>query len=109
VKIVAGDKRARPSIGLVGKDQVATPDVLLQSGIVAVALLPTFRLAFAEDPQGELPPGCIDAGDCLINWMGVPAIEPSDDPLLPLTLQRSEPMDRIECSFIDHFGGSGPD
>jgi hypothetical protein len=56
VKIVACDKRVHPSIGLVGKDQFATPDVLLQSGIVAVALLATFRLAFAEDPQGDLSP-----------------------------------------------------
>jgi hypothetical protein len=31
VKIVAVDKRARPSIGLVGKDQFAIPDGLLQS------------------------------------------------------------------------------
>jgi hypothetical protein len=56
VKIVADDKRARPSIGLVGKDQFATPDVLLQSGIVARALLTTFRLALPQDPQEHLPP-----------------------------------------------------
>jgi hypothetical protein len=56
MKIVAGDTRARPSIGLVGKDQFATPDGFLQSGIVAVALLATFRLALPEEPQGDLPP-----------------------------------------------------
>jgi hypothetical protein len=72
VKIVAGDKRARPSIGLVGKDQVATPDVLLQSGIVAVALLPTFRLAFAEDPQGELPPAASTLAIAVRHFLGSP-------------------------------------
>jgi hypothetical protein len=56
VKIVAGDKRAGPSIGLVRMDQFATPDILLESGIVAVAPLATLRLAIGGDPQGDLPP-----------------------------------------------------
>jgi hypothetical protein len=64
VKIVTGDKRAHPSIGLAGKDQFATPDVLLLRRIVAVAPLATFRLALPQNPPRNLPPGCIDAGEC---------------------------------------------
>jgi hypothetical protein len=56
VKIIAGDKCARLSIKVVGKDQFAMLDVLLQSGIVAVAPLAAFRLALAEDPQRTFPP-----------------------------------------------------
>jgi hypothetical protein len=63
-KIVAGDKRARPSIGVVGKDRFATSDGRLQSGIFAVAPLAMFRFALPQNLQGDFPPGCIDADDC---------------------------------------------
>jgi hypothetical protein len=82
VKIVAGDKRARPSIGLMGKDQFPTPDVLLQSGIVAVALLATFRVALPQDPQGDLFPGCIEAGDCGEALLGF-SLEQALHPITP--------------------------
>jgi hypothetical protein len=54
--MVARDKGTRSSIGLVRKNQFATPDGLLHSGIVAIALLAMFPLALAEDPYVVFPP-----------------------------------------------------
>jgi hypothetical protein len=59
VKIIASEKRARRSIGLVGKDQFATPDVLLLSGTVAIPPLAMFHLAIPQDPQGGFCPAAL--------------------------------------------------
>jgi hypothetical protein len=67
VKRVAGNKRARPSIGLVRKDQFAIPDVLLRSGIVAVALLATFRLAL---PEEDFPPAASTLAIAVRHFLG---------------------------------------